>query len=135
MADEPAPYRILVVEDETLVMLAMEDALSALGCEVIGPTGRLDVALELASNEAIDAALLDVTLRGGKVYAVAERLMARDIPFVLASGYMDWALPDSLQNQPRLHKPFTLEQLEDQVRFLCREADRRKGPSADRTRK
>jgi hypothetical protein len=33
-----------------------------------------------------DAAILDVTIRGGKVYPVAEQLVAHGIPFVFASG-------------------------------------------------
>jgi hypothetical protein len=32
----------------------------------------------------------------GIIYPVAEELLARNIPFVLASGYGDWALPKSL---------------------------------------
>jgi hypothetical protein len=52
-------------------------------------------------------AILDVTIRGGKVHPVAELLLARGIPFVFASGYGDWALPEALRDQPRLMKPFS----------------------------
>ena len=55
----------------------------------------------------------------GDVYPVADLLLARGIPFVLASGYGDWALPETLREQPRLIKPFTHEDLEKQVRLLC----------------
>jgi len=68
----------------------------------------------------MDAAILDVAIRGGYVYPVADLLLARGIPFVLASGYGDWALPEALREQPRLIKPFTHEDLEKQVRLLCR---------------
>ncbi|MGE4247153.1 MAG: hypothetical protein AB7E66_14230, partial [Parvibaculaceae bacterium] len=78
---------MLVVEDEAVVSLDIEDILKAMGCEILGPTGRLDAALELATNGDPDAAILDVMIRGGRVFPVAERLMERDIPFVLASGY------------------------------------------------
>ena len=50
---------------------------------------RLDAALRLAHEEPLDAAILDVRIRGGQVYPVAEELLARNIPFVLASGYGD----------------------------------------------
>lgn len=114
-----AGRRVLVVEDEALIAMDIEDALRALGCEVVGPTGMLAAALQLASGETLDAAILDVSIHGGKVFAVAERLMARGIPFILASGYSDWALPEPLRDRPRLTKPFTPVQLEEQMRLLC----------------
>jgi hypothetical protein len=81
----------------------------------------------LAREETFAAAILDVTIRGGKVYPVAEQLLARRIPFILASGYSDWALPDSLRDQRRLVKPFTTAELEEQIRLLCAEAATLKG--------
>ena len=90
-----------------------------LGCVIVGPVSKLDVALQLARDETMDAAILDVAIRGGYVYPVADLLLARGIPFVLASGYGDWALPETLREQPRLTKPFTHEDLEKQVRLLC----------------
>ena len=111
--------RILVVEDETLIAVVIEEILQELGCIVVGPVARLDAALQLARDEVLDAAVLDVTIRGGHVQPVAEQLLARGIPFVLASGYGDWSLPESLRHQPRLSKPFTSQDLEKQVRLLC----------------
>jgi two-component SAPR family response regulator len=116
--DTMTDCRILVVEDETLIAMDIEAALDALGCEVVGPTGKLETALQLARGEELDAAILDVTIRGGKVFQVADQLLARGIPFVLASGYGDWALPEHLRNQPRLIKPFTSAELEEKIRFL-----------------
>ncbi len=110
--------RVLVVEDETLIAVAIEEVLQNLGCVVVGPVGKLDAALRLARDEALDAAVLDVTIRGGHVYAVADQLLARGIPFVLASGYGNWALPESLRGRPRLTKPFTAQALKKQVRAL-----------------
>jgi DNA-binding response OmpR family regulator len=112
--------RILVVEDEMLIALIIEEVLQDLGCVLVGPAARLDVALRLATDEMLDAAILDVTIRGGLVYPVAEQLLVRGIPFVLASGYGDWALPEAMRDRPRLTKPFTPQQLEDQVKALCR---------------
>nr|WP_223861368.1 response regulator [Geminicoccus harenae] len=111
----------MVVEDETLIALLIEETLQDLGCVVVGPVGRLDKALQLASQEALDAAVLDVTIRGGHVFPVAEQLLARGVPFLLASGYGDWALPEALQGKPRLAKPFTHQELEEQVRLLCQQ--------------
>lgn len=134
-ADSLIGRRILVVEDEMLIALIIEETLQDLGCVVVGPVGRLDAALQLATDEVLDAAVLDVSVRGGKVYPVAEQLLARGIPFLLASGYGEWALPEAFRDRPRLTKPFTPERLEEQVRSLCEnpersmdQADRRSTP-------
>lgn len=118
--DGLAGRRILVVEDEALIALEIEESLQDMGCVIVGPASKLEEALRLARDEALDAAILDVTIRGGKVFPVAGQLLARQIPFALASGYGDWALPEDLRDQPRLTKPFTRQDLEQRVRQLCR---------------
>ena len=114
-----ADRRILVVEDDMMIAVLIEQVLQDLGCIVVGPAGRLDAALRLAGSEALDAAILDVNIRGELVYPVAEQLRTRGIPFVLASGYGDWALPPAFRSQPRLTKPFTYDDIEAQMRLLC----------------
>ncbi len=114
-----ANRRILVVEDEVLIAMQIEEILLDLGCVVVGAVGRLDAAMSLAADQALDAAILDVNILGGLVYPVAERLSARGIPFMLASGYGSWALPEPLRDLPRLTKPFRRLELENGVRALC----------------
>lgn len=123
--DAVAGRRVLVVEDEALIALEIESSLLALGVDVVGPTGSLATAMKLADDPTLDAAILDVNIRGGqKVYPVAELLAARGIPFILASGYGDWVLPDALRDQPRLTKPYTSAELQDHVTHLLRQPAR-----------
>ena len=110
--------RILVVEDEAAIAVMLEYGLTQLGYVVIGPTSRLSTAIELARDSELDAALLDVTIRGGRVYPVADILRQRGIPFLLASGYGKWALPEALREAPRLTKPFSMPELEEQLKQL-----------------
>lgn len=124
--------RVLIVEDELLIAMILEDVLRDLGCEIVGPAASVEKALKLAREEIFDAAILDVTIRGGKVYPVAELLLARGIPFTLASGYGDWALPEALRDLPRLTKPFTAVELQAQVRLLCSAAKNRGEADAGR---
>ncbi|MFI4963960.1 MAG: response regulator [Caulobacterales bacterium] len=112
MIDDLTKRRVLVVEDEYLIAMIIEEVLSELGCHVVGPEGALQPAMTLARDEPLDAAILDVTIRGGQVFPVAKILLERGVPFVLASGYGDWALPEALQNQPRLTKPFDSAELQ-----------------------
>ena len=79
--------RVLLVEDESMVALLLEDMLTELHHEVVGPVARLDKALEIAQWQALDVALLDVNLNGEEIYPVAEALAVREIPFVFVTGY------------------------------------------------
>ena len=84
--------RLLLVEDEAMVAMLLEDMLSDLGCEVVGPAGNVAHALELAKGEAeIAGAILDVNVGGQPIYPVAETLKARGVPFVFATGYGETA--------------------------------------------
>jgi DNA-binding response OmpR family regulator len=123
---EIAGPRILVVEDEMLIAIMIEDAVQDSGGKIVGPAATLENALKLAEEEEFDAAILDVTIRGGKVYPVAELLLKRGIPFAFASGYGDWALPEELRDKPRLTKPFTAAALDEQLRLLFGEAGARR---------
>lgn len=110
--------RVLVVEDEMTIAVMVEEMLLDLGAEVIGPESRLDAALRLASEASLDAAILDVNIRGGNSYPVADILAKRGIPFIFCSGYNDWALEERHRDRPRLMKPYSLKELEDQVSKL-----------------
>ncbi len=124
--NEGAGCRVLFVEDDMLIAVAIEEVLHALNCQVVGPVALLEKALKLAQGETFDVAILDVTIRGGKVYPVAELLLARGIPFVFASGYGDWALPEALRDQPRLMKAFHGRRIgrADQVDLQCSQSRR-----------
>ena len=111
--------RILVVEDSPVVGPFTAELLADLGCEVVGPAPNMAAARELTeSDEPIDAAMMDVHIRGDVVFALCEVLAARGVPFVLTSGYADWQMPDKWDDRPRLQKPYTLEQVEDALARL-----------------
>src|SRR3712207_6367004 len=89
-----AQCRVLVVEDEFYIADEMALALQKLGAEVVGPVPTKDKALALlASEERIDAAILDINLKGQAVYPVADALAERGVPFVFATGYDQAAVP------------------------------------------
>jgi CheY-like chemotaxis protein len=105
-APRAARLRVLLVEDESMVALLLEGMLAELGHEVVGPVARLDQALEMAQQQKLDAALLDVDLNGKEIYPVAEALDAREIPFVFITGYGRNVLRAPYCNRPTLQKPF-----------------------------
>jgi DNA-binding response OmpR family regulator len=110
MRDRLSGLRIMVVEDELLIFMLIEDVLADAGCKVIGPFTTLDDATVAARRETFDAALLDVNLRGAKVYPVAEILDERSIPFVLLSGYGSEAIPAD-RDWCACSKPFNADDL------------------------
>jgi CheY-like chemotaxis protein len=109
-----AGLKVLVVEDEALVSMLLEDMLSDLGCEIVGPIMRLREALAMAEDEsqAIDVAILDVNLAGERSFPVAEALEKRGCLFVLATGYDDAGIDERWRARPMLRKPFLPHQLE-----------------------
>ena len=66
----------------------IEDVLLDLGCVVVGPAASVAQALALLDRETVDGALLDVTLGAGeRSYPIAEALGAREVPFIVVTGY------------------------------------------------
>jgi CheY-like chemotaxis protein len=98
--------RVLVVEDEAAISLLLEDMLLDLGCEVVGPAGRLATALDLAANEAFDLAILDVNIAGESIYPLVEALEGRKVPFVFSTGYGSGGIKDAYRDRPVVQKPF-----------------------------
>ncbi len=101
-----AGKRVLIVEDELLVALMLEDFLGDFGCDVVGPCGTVENALEAVRTEALDLAVLDVNLGGERVYPVAEALAERHIPFLFLSGYGEDAIPPGHADWKVCAKPF-----------------------------
>ena len=108
--------RILVVEDSPVISLKTEDLLTDHGYFVVGPAYDMPGALDLAGREQIDAAIVDLNIRGEKIFPVLTLLKDRGIPFVITSGYADWSMPEEWQDRPRLQKPVAEEQLLKAIR-------------------
>jgi CheY-like chemotaxis protein len=108
-----ARKRILVIEDSPVVGPFTADLLTELGYEVVGPAPNMAIARELIDGAAFDAALMDVHIRGERVFPLCEALDERCVPFVLTSGYADWSMPGKWKDRPRLPKPYSIEQVED----------------------
>ena len=98
--------RVLVVEDEYFIADDCAKVLIDLGCQVAGPFGRLEEAVQfLDEGEKIDGALLDVNLHGSAVYPLLEKLLAMKIPIALYTGYGPDYLPEQFRSIPIFTKP------------------------------
>ncbi|URW76641.1 response regulator [Sphingomonas donggukensis] len=113
------PKRILIVEDEPLIAMMLEDFLDALDKEVVGTADTVAGGLELVEGGGIDAAILDVNLRGGEQsWAIADALAAVGVPFVLATGSGGDAIAEAHREMPVLAKPFTMDGVEKALAAL-----------------
>jgi PAS domain S-box-containing protein len=97
--------RILVVEDEALVAIAIREALEELGYAVVGPCNRMTDAMIALRHNRIDAAVLDVNLGDASVYPLADMLAAESIPFIFVTGYGTEELDRRFLTVPVLQKP------------------------------
>lgn len=110
---------VLIAEDEYLLASEMAQDLSNLGASVIGPTGKLDAALDLiAQTPRIDVAVLDINLRGEMTFALADALRDRQVPILFATGYSDTMLPERYRDTPRCEKPVGVGQLRTAIKAL-----------------
>lgn len=106
MTDAPlAGKRILVVEDDYLIAKGLVRDLQQAGADVVGPAPTGAQALTLIEAGPLDGAVLDINLRGEMAYSVADALVERSVPFVIATGYSAEALPARYASIPRCDKP------------------------------
>ncbi|MFU8865293.1 MAG: response regulator [Rhodobacterales bacterium] len=106
MNDQPSSLRVLVVEDMWIVAEDLAAELEDLGCQVVGPAGKLEQGLQIAQQEQLDGAFLDVNLGAENSFPIAAALRERGVPFAFLTGYdLPEAFPPELVDIPRLHKP------------------------------
>lgn len=80
--------RVLVVEDDPLMFMAIEDILMSDGYVVVGPVSSVDAAIDAVQmTDRYDIALLDVNLGGESIDPVAHLIQQRGVPFVFSTGY------------------------------------------------
>jgi len=104
--------RILVVEDEVVIGLDLVRMLTQAGFEAIGPAAVFETALRLVETEAgrLDAAVLDLNLRGKSSLPLAELLARQGVPVVFVTGYGQVPAGTTL-NHVRLGKPIRAAEL------------------------
>ncbi len=104
--------RILVIEDEPLIASMLVDWLQELGHEPAGPSRPWPRRSRSSTAPGIEGALLDINLRDGDGYPVAERLQSRAVPFAFASGDGGRGVAPGFGAHTILTKPYTFEAME-----------------------
>lgn len=81
---------ILMLEDEPLILMDLEFAAEDAGARALCASSVREALAILQAGEAVDSAILDVTLKDGETCVpVAQALDERGIPYLLHSGDLD----------------------------------------------
>jgi DNA-binding response OmpR family regulator len=117
-ADNPERVRVLIVEDEPLIAENLRTTLVEAGFEIAGMAARVEKALKLIESGACGAAIVDANLAGASAGPVAKALSARELPFIVLSGYTSEQLPREFSGGLFIQKPYRIAQLVEGLNAL-----------------
>lgn len=119
MTDLLSGKRVLIVEDNPAIAFDLDDLLKSQGATPVGPALDLPSAMELASKNPLDAAILDINLGDDWVWPLAHELKGHTVPFAFISAECSQEeLPEDFQDNTCLDKPAREDEIIDTVRSL-----------------
>lgn len=115
--------RILILEDEYYLAIELSEVLERENWTVVGPYGSLQNAMDAEDHIGIDAAVVDINLRGEMAFEFIDALKLRGIPVVIVTGYFPDMLPERFKSDIILPKPLRPEQLLSHLRTAVTEGE------------
>jgi CheY-like chemotaxis protein len=103
--------RMLVVEDEMMLLMMIEGMLEEMGCQSISEAATVEQALVLVDTRTFDLAMLDLNLNGDRSYPIADALKEQAVPFMFSTGYGADGVAEAYRDCLMLRKPYTFEAL------------------------
>lgn len=97
---------VLVVEDDYAIAMDLAYLLRSAGCFVVGPAPRLYIALAVMRRRSIDAAVVDLDLRGEAAFPLMDRLEKDAVPFIIVTGFTRHSIPDRFARYSVVSKPY-----------------------------
>jgi DNA-binding response OmpR family regulator len=80
--------RVLVIEDDALLLMELEAILNEAGAEVVGVCRTVADGVAAAQQDGITAAVLDVRIGRDTIAPVARQLARRGTPFMFYTGQL-----------------------------------------------
>lgn len=117
-------YRVLIVEDESIVAEDLKNTLEDWGNTVIGVVSNGRTALEIAKDVRPDFVLMDVKINGDlngvETALVIDSFFEEEVPIVFLSAYAsrDYPVLKAVSKYVYLNKPFSSEQLSQAIKSL-----------------
>jgi CheY-like chemotaxis protein len=106
-----AGRRILILDEQESIAQLLADMLEGFGCQVVGPANRVPDALALLGEHPVDAAIIDVKIKGKPSYAVAKELGRRGTPWAFASANNTDEYVSRFPEAPVISKPYSSEHI------------------------
>jgi DNA-binding response OmpR family regulator len=100
-----ADKHILIVEDDAVIALDLQTHLAEAAATAVHATTS-EEAINLLESSSFDAAILDVHLRDGNSYSIADALRRQNTPFLFLSGYLTVRV--GYTDVPFIPKPYTV---------------------------
>lgn len=101
---------ILIVEDEALIALDLQQSIEEMGYETVTALS-VSEAFSVLETSPVNFAVLDYRVGNADTGEIAERLIAKRIPFVVCSGTEVDKARDVFRDVALLPKPFSNDQL------------------------
>jgi PAS domain S-box-containing protein len=126
-SDVRGSEKILVVEDDTIVLGFAAERLTSLGYRIIVSANGKEALDAIRSNLDIELLFTDVVMPGGMSgpeLAVAARELQPNLKILYTSGYAENAFVNRelMDNSVRLlHKPYSRTQLAERIRMVLKE--------------
>jgi CheY-like chemotaxis protein len=117
-ADMQERTKILVIEDEPVLLMDMVQTLERTGFEVTAAT-TVTGALDRLRLETFDVVVLDLSLRGRRADPIADVLRASGTPYVICSGHDQSDSPIWSDAVLCLRKPIVPSALVDAVKIAA----------------
>ena len=99
--------------------MMLEDFLDSLGHTIVGICESVPDAMARVNEGGFEVAILDVNLKGERIWPVADRLVEMGVPYVLATGGHIEPPPAAHASAPVLSKPFTIDAIEPALTQAC----------------
>lgn len=109
------PINVLVLEDDPFISLDLETIVTDLMSANVVVSSSVAKA-QMALNDNIDLALLDVDVEDGTSFPIAAALHSRRTPFIFVSGSMPNRVPFQLRNAPFVTKPYEPRDIQKVIR-------------------
>lgn len=116
---------VLLLEDEYLIAMDTEQALTSFGVAKVNVVNTLEDAAKAGADEPIDVAILDININGRSSFEIAERLREKGTPVIFASGYGSRKRHGAVvEDAIYLNKPYTKEALRESLLAALQKARR-----------
>ena len=116
--------KVLLVDDNSMVLESVENMLTVLGHEVIPAISAAEGLDKFGRTKDIDVIVLDVVMHGMSGVEMADILLKEDagFPIVFASGFSNDLIQEELLQLPNvnfLSKPYRVSELIEKIELVC----------------